>query len=369
VIVVKSQEDEMHALIVLSVCLAIDGMEPLGVITGVAVNGTAGGVPLAGCQIVLRASQNGSFEPIAETTTDSNGRFSFTDLPLDEKVIYLPGANRHDVHYPGARVRLHPNRQTANVNLTAFDAIESPCPLVMRRHDIEIRPGTEFIAVAETLVIDNRTLTAYVGQATDDRPAVTLRLSLPDTLEQITFEREFHGRNFQLQEKMLSTDIPWRPGTQELKFMYRLPTDPKHPLFLRQLELPTDHVVIRVVTSDTSRPACNIPRINGNDQNTATYEYRDSEHPLPPGYTIELRLGEMPLGFADYARSTATLLLCALILGTVMFTYRRRALKTRRYDIQDQRTPPLRALRGAPQAKPHTAALPKSRRGSASTRK
>ena len=45
--------------IVLSICLLIsESQDPQGVITGVAVNGSAGGVPLVDCQVVLRASSS-----------------------------------------------------------------------------------------------------------------------------------------------------------------------------------------------------------------------------------------------------------------------------------------------------------------------
>lgn len=325
----------MYTLIALSVCLLMnEAAGPQGTITGVAVNGTAGGVPLADCQIVLRASENGSFVPIAETRTDSDGRFAFTGLHPDGKVIYLPGANRHDVHYPGVRVRLQPNQCTANVKLIAFDAVESPSPLVIRRHEIQIRPAAEFIAVTETLVVDNPTLTAYVGQATDDRPPVTLRQSLPDKLEQITFEKEFHGRNFRLEERILSTDLPWRPGKQELKFMYRLPIDQKHQLFSRRLDRPTEHVLVRVVEGDDAELTCNIPRAKDGPDHAVTYEYREASTPLPEGHLIELHLGSAPIGFGVYARWTAALLLGALMLGTVRVAYRRRSRSPQHDDLE-----------------------------------
>ena len=284
------------------------------------MNGTSGGAPLADCQIVLRASQDGSFVPIDETTTDDRGRFSFSGLATDGNVVYLPGVNRDEVHYPGTRVRLQSSQPTADVKLVAYDAIDSPSPLVVRHHEIAVELGAEYISVAETVVIDNPTLTAYVGQGSDDRPPDTLRLSLPEKLEQITFQKEFHGRNFRLEEKNLITDLPWRPGKQEVKVLYRLPPDQKHELIGRQLDLPTDHVVVRVSNVDAKAVTCNLPRSIRGAENEVTFESTGS---LPVGTAIELRLGSMPLGFNAYARWTAGVLLGVLILGTTAFTYRR----------------------------------------------
>ena len=301
----------------------------------IALHGTAGRVPLPNCQIVLRASQDRTFVPIAETTTDSDGQFSFTGLSADGTVIYLPGANRQDVHYPGTRIRLEPRRPTAQVQLIAFDAVESPSPLVTRRHEIEVRPGTEFLDIAETLVVENPTLTAYIGQSEGERAPVTLRLSLPEMLEKVTFEREFHGRNFQLLDNSLTTDIPWRPGKQELKFMYRLPADQKHKLFVRLLDRPTDHLVVRVVATDTDKITCNLPPANDRRNGEVTFERNEKGESLPAGYAVELQLGSLPIGFAVYARWTAVVLLFGMMLGTVIVARRGKQRMPAREGVHD----------------------------------
>jgi hypothetical protein len=306
--------------VLLSLCLIAPTQfaESEGSISGIALNGTLGLMPLANCPIVLRASQDGSFVPIAETTTDYRGRFSFAGLPADGKVIYLPGANRHEVHYPGVRVHLDSQHTTAHVKLVAYDAVESPSPLISRRHEIEVRLGGEFLEVSETLVVDNPTLTTYVGTPDGEQSPVTLRLSLPEAMVKLTFDREFHGRNFQLAEKSLTTDLPWRPGKQELKFMYRLPADQQHQQLIRRLDQPTDHVLVRVVAGDTSHVTCNLSHKVTGSQGEAVFERSAAGDLLPAGHTIELQLGSLPMGFWDFARAGALVLLCVLLLGTVV---------------------------------------------------
>jgi hypothetical protein len=167
------------------------------------------------------------------------------------------------VHYPGPRVRLEPARLTAQVKLIAFDAVESPSPLVSRQHEIAVQPGEGFLEITESLVIENPSLTAFVGLQNGDLPPVTLRLSLPEGFDKVTFDREFHGRNFQIVGGQLTTDLPWPPGSRELKFIYRLPAEQRHSVLTRVLDQPTDQVLIRVTGKDVGRIACNLPSHNG----------------------------------------------------------------------------------------------------------
>ena len=173
-----------------------------GSIDGVVLNGSANRAPVAGAEVVLRARLDGEFQPVAETTTDDQGRFSFEQLPIDETIVYLPGANRDGVHYPGKRVRPSPRRPNVHVELTVYDAVAHPCPLVIERHEIEIRPAPGVLRVREVLVDREsgfqhlrRPTCQRDGRMTDSEP-VTLRLAIPSDFERVTFDKEFFGRRF-----------------------------------------------------------------------------------------------------------------------------------------------------------------------------
>jgi hypothetical protein len=298
----------------------VDGQS--GEISGTAVNGTTASVPLSGAEVILRASQNGAFVPVAETTTDSQGQFNFVGLPADQSVVYLPGINRAGVHYPGPRVRLLPGHVTARVKLVAYDTVPSPSPLISRRHEIDVQSGAGYLEVTETLNIENPSLTTFIGQSKDDRPPVTLRLSLPDGIEKVTFDREFNGRNFQLHEGHLITDLPWPPGSRELKFIYRVPVERQFSVLTRVLDQPTDHVVVQVTTKESGSVACNLPKTSSQSGPDTVFEHRGTT--LPAGHQIKLRLGALPLRFETYARGLAVAVLIALIAGSVLATRARR---------------------------------------------
>jgi len=289
--------------------------EPAGVISGTAVNGSAGDRALAGTEIVLRASQDGAFVPVAATTTDDQGRFLFSELPVNQGLIYLPGVNHFGIHYPGSRVRLTPDQTTARVRLIAFETAASPSPLISRRHEIGVQPGKGYLEVTETIVVENPSRATFVGQATDDRPPVTLRLSLPEGIDKVTFDREFHGRNFQLHEGRLITELPWPPGSRELKFIYRVPVEQRFGVLSRVLDLPTEQVVVQIATSKADVVACNLPRTAATSGQQVVFQQRGKT--LPVGHQIVLQLGAVPLRFETYARWLAVAALVVLVAGSV----------------------------------------------------
>lgn len=307
----------MPVSLLLLTCLAAAGQvdQPAGVISGTAVNGSTGDRVMAGTEVVLRASQDGAFVPVAATTTDDHGRFFFSELPFDQGLIYLPGVNYLGIHYPGSRVRLTPDQTTASVRLIAFETAASPSPLISRRHEIRVQPGKGYLEVTESLLVENPSRATFVGQAVDDSPPVTLRLSLPEGIENVTFDREFHGRNFQLREGRLVTELPWPPGSRELKFLYRLPVEQRFGVLNRVLDLPTEEVVVQVATSKPDVVACNLPRMANSSGQQVVFEQRGKT--LRAGHQIVLQLGAVPLRFETYARWLAVAALVVLIAGSV----------------------------------------------------
>jgi hypothetical protein len=314
--------------IVIFCALAASSQNAAGVIEGTVVNGSYHESPVTGAVVVLRAEYQGSLLAVAETTTDKFGHFRFEPIPIGDGMVWLPGANHQGIHYPGSRFQLH-HESPEPQKIVIYETAEDPSPLVAARHEIDIRAEIGVLVVTETVLVANRTTRSYVGSQTDDdTPPVTLRLSIPMDFEKVTFEKEFFGRQFELNEHGLATQIPWTPGTRELKFTYRLPLESRQLLFQRTLDLPTEQVAVNVVGCPDGDVTSNLGSDSSSARETAAFEYNGSV--LPVGHTIKLELGSLSVPWTAYARWTALASLVLAVLGTATnVLLRRRSLTTR----------------------------------------
>lgn len=276
-------------------------------------------------QVVLRASMDGRFVPVAATTTKADGTFRIEGLPVTPEHVYLPGANRDGVHYPGPRIRLTEQRPDAIVTLTVRPAITEPCPLVVRKHEVTLRSRQGALEVTEVLLVDNPTSRSYIGRPSREggRPA-TLRLSIPSDFERVTFAKEFYGRRFALIDGTLVTDIPWTPGERRVEFTYVLPNEERHRLWQRPLDLPSSRVEVRVMTDQPEAVSCNLP--GHRDKSDGAVVFASGRDRLPAGYVLRVELGGLPVPWMSYARWLALLVLTGLIAAAVFLTRNRRSI-------------------------------------------
>jgi hypothetical protein len=297
------------ALLVLSAYPGSSG--GVGTIRGVVLDGTHRQKPLENVVVVLRAGPDGALTPVDETVTDRLGNFVFENLPLDPAITYLPGADRHGVHYPGRRTRLDATTPSAQTRIVTFDAVESPSPLVAQRLEIEIEVRHELLEVRETLLVENASDQTYVGEQNDGVPPVTMRLAVPPNFDRVTFGSEFYGRRFQVVEHQLVTDIPWPPGVRELKYAYRVPTATAGAVFRRTVDLPARNVTLRVHGDALETTSCNLP-LARTSESSAVFASED----VAAGHSIELIVGDLPFPWIQCARWGAVATLAALVLAT-----------------------------------------------------
>ena len=279
-------------------------------IHGVVVNGSRADAPVAGAEVFLQVWQDGDFMPLATTMADKNGRYSFESLPADVERLYLPGATRDGVFYPGPRLVLGPSRPHADARLVVHEAITEPNPLVALRHDIVVRPEPNLLNITESILVSNPSAFCYVGPPRENDRTVTLRLSVPSNFEKVTFHKEFFGRRFVLANGSLVTNIPWPPGERELAFTYILPVTQERQLWERPLDLPSSHVSVRVVGADAKDAACNLGSAMIPGDGWFSFQ---SIGEVAAGHVIRLEIGELQVPFMLYARWLALAILCGLI--------------------------------------------------------
>ncbi len=306
--------------------------ENSGTISGVVLNASTGKTPLSGIEVILRARVGGEDLICTRTVADDQGRFVFDKLPLGEEYIYIPGANRDGVHYPGERVRLTFDRPHAKTELAVCDAVSQPNPLVIRRQEISIRTTPGALIVTEALTIDNPSDRCYVGLSSQaSGEPITLQLAVPGNFERTTFDKEFYGRRFTMLGDKLATSVPWPPGLRDLKFTYTVPLEQGLCCWQRPLDLPCEFIRVSVNTNNAGEVQCNLPAGSSAPGETV---FQSSGEILKSGHVIRVEMGSLPAPLMSYARwiAVGVLLVLLIIAGIAGFGQKRRAAGQKRCD-------------------------------------
>jgi hypothetical protein len=314
---------KLAPLLLSAALAAISVSARAGTIDGTVFN-TSTGKPVP-CQvtITLQVLVKDQFVPFRDSISDQEGHFRFTGLPVEGGVVYQPGATRHGVFYPGPRIRLTGLNPLASAELSVCDASASPCPLVLKKMDVTIRPETGILRVSESLLIDNPTHTCYVGQAVHGAAEpLTLELSIPPEFERTTFDQEFFGRRFAVANNRVATNVPWPPGERELKYTYVLRNTQKVLVWKRPVDLPCSKVTIRVEGKASEEVHCAALRQAQSGPNAIVFE--SGGEPIPAGQVLQVEIGRLPLPWMTYGKWAALAIMLVLIGGTGWWHLRRR---------------------------------------------
>jgi len=120
-----------------------------GTVTGVVRNGT-NGKPAAGVDVILIQLQGG-MQPVANTKTDSEGRFHFDNPslgtgPMLLRAVYR-GVNYHEPVTPGK----------TNVDIQVFEPTDKPSAFAVNAHAVILQPNGAELLVGEEFNIQNKT--------------------------------------------------------------------------------------------------------------------------------------------------------------------------------------------------------------------
>ena len=292
---------------------------------GLVVDGTHGDQPLAGADVVLRATDGANYATQFEMKTDELGQFEFTKLPVARGLIYSAGVNRDGVHYPGPAVELTDDEPSRRVRLRAFDAVDSPSPLVALVHEISVRRIDRTLEVIESIVVQNPTLRGYVGVAPEEGTPVTLTITPIPGFATITFASESLGRSFHVHNGQLTTDLPWAPGAREITFKYRLPIHQRSLTLTRAFDLPCNNFLLRVEGELQQHADLDVAgeRLTIDEKASDAAIWKIMGRRLAAGEQIELRLDGLPVSAWSYAKWIAVGVL-SLLAGTIFVRRARR---------------------------------------------
>ena len=211
----------MSKLLRIAAFLSLAANIVLASIDGTVVNRTSGKSQPNVSITLLKPSQQG-MQTIATTVSDASGRFVFErDRP--GRGPQLLQANYNGVTY---NKLMTPNVPTSNVELDIYEATKSPAVARIAQQMLVFEPGTNQLAVSETVLIQNETNTTY------NNPALGgLRFYLPPAANgQVRISAQ-GPQGMPLprpaekteQSNVFKVDFPVKPGETEFQVNYVLP--------------------------------------------------------------------------------------------------------------------------------------------------
>ncbi len=187
-----------------------------GTVTGTIRNGTTG-KPAAGVDVILIQLQ-GTMQPVANTTTDSEGRYHFDNpslgaAPMLIRAVYR-GVNYHQPVPPG----------TTTADVEVFEPTDKPGSFSITARAIILQPSSSGLTVGEEYSIQNNTQppVAYY------RAGGSFVFSLPGgaQLDQVSAigasGMPVTQSTIDLGKSQEAIDFPFRPGESGVRVSYKV---------------------------------------------------------------------------------------------------------------------------------------------------
>ena len=263
----------------------------VGTISGTVTNHTGSARPLAGHTVRLTAYVNGAEQHWKETTSDAQGRFSFS-VAVDPQRTYVAWLNYKDGEYTSAPVILKTAGQRATVALKVWEPTSDAGVVRINVHHIIVEPGEGTVQVAELLVLVNNTDRTYVGGDAGDgssgKRRQALRFSLPDGAQNVQLMDGLYENAVTVSADELIDSLGVKPGMREVAYSYTVPTTARTLALGRRVDYPTGRLEVfgRAGAALTALPLARQDDVT-TDQGTYV---RYSGGPLDPGAVVKVAL-------------------------------------------------------------------------------
>jgi hypothetical protein len=301
-----------------------------GSISGTVSNGTPGGGSPAGLKVTLSRFDGMNLAEELTATTDNQGRYSFSGLPINANEAFIARVTYLGVEYPGTMVLLSDNANPT-VDIKIYETTNDPSVISLDSRGVIIagaEPDLRLLDVFEILALTNKADRTYIGNNGE-----VLRLPLPDGTAQITPQPGFDFGDARIDRGALVTTGAIPPGQQNAMLSYSIPYQGTSATVTIGTGTPTQtlRVLTRAGTFDLESPALNdsgTVDVSGDE-----YHVLSVDKPIV-GDTITVKVSKLPKAgsggessngplFAGIAAGVGLLAAGAL----VVLTLRRRSLR------------------------------------------
>ncbi len=218
---------------------------PRGAIDGRIVNGTRGDRAVAGTVVKLFSVNGQQEEPTRTTRTDGRGFFRFNGLATGSDYTYLAATLYKGAQYNSPRMQLTDDDPIQDVTIRVYETTLSDAAIRVSSASMMVLATdktSQSVLVLETFDFVNpgdRTFTPSTRGPSGQMGL--LRFSLPPNAYDLEALGELSSRQVIQVDKGFATDLPIRPGDNQVAFTYSVPyyNDDGRLSFSLQMPYPT----------------------------------------------------------------------------------------------------------------------------------
>lgn len=219
-----------------------------GTVSGRVLDGTNEERPLADWPVLLHLFAGTEWTETRQATTDAEGRFRFTDLPIASDRSFVVATTRADVLYTSDVIRLPEDAREAQADVLTFEPVDNDADIVLESVNlavVDVDAVERLVTIVEVQNVVNVGKRTYIGSRRPDGSiAGTIVFRLPPGA------RDFDAGPGLLPDSIVATPrgfvtlTPVLPGRVQMTFGYRVPYDGTSLAFDKSLPFPTSIVRI-----------------------------------------------------------------------------------------------------------------------------
>ena len=262
-------------------------------ISGEVVNRTPGEEIPAGRLVVLHILMQDGNQDFKSASTDANGAFSFTDVPLAEVLGYLLVATHQGVDYT---LEILPGEALTGLELEIFETTSSIDAVGIVLDSVMIADWDvpdRTLSVLELVQLENYGNETFVPDLAQPANMAFLRFALPSNARDLQVQTQLpEGQVLQVDRGFaVTTSVP--PGQQGIAFTYTVPYQGDRLDFSRRFSLGAQafRLLIPVnLGSATSSALSSGSNVQIGDTDFRVLQAED----VPLGGTVDIQLDNLP---------------------------------------------------------------------------
>ena len=209
--------------LLVTIASSVSAQEPPKDISGRVVNGTAGVEAVEVEEVALRVFLNGALVDFHTAAPDSDGRFTFGDVPQEGNLLYLLTATYQDIPY---QVEMSPESELSDIRLTVYESGATLEEVTLTGWSLFILAadsGPRSLSTLEVVTVVNRGDRVFVPDLTSGGDMAFLRFPLFPGATNLEVESELpQGQVLQVDQGFaITTPVP--PGEYGIAFTYAIP--------------------------------------------------------------------------------------------------------------------------------------------------